>query len=79
METQKLTSEVEAKIKQLSETVTQYEDNLNARILPALKELRRKKEMLLSDINVMKGAIQAYQICVQLGSLPEEPVVAEVL
>lgn len=77
METAKVNSELESNIKVLSERLTQYQDHLNAKIIPNIRELQKQKETLKSDIDMIKGAIQAYQGCQKVISDSKEPTQPE--
>jgi len=62
METQKVTGEIESNIKELTEKLTKYQDHLNTNIIAVIKRLRNEKKLILNDIAIMTGAIQAYQV-----------------
>lgn len=70
MEMSKVNSELDVNIKALTDRLTQFQEHLNSKILPNIKQLRKDRDVLIKDIATLNGAIQAYQGCKTMVSEP---------
>ena len=60
MEVDKVVNEIDANIKVLTDRATQLKEHLDVKINPTIKQLVSDRKVILKDLAMIDGAIQAY-------------------